>query len=159
MAEKNALELLDADHIAVKHLFVEYARLAFAAPQDSASTRGELAAGICQELTAHAQIEEELFYPALREVVPDTADLLEEAKSEHKKVKELVSQIQAMGGTASTGMDDIVAQLACLVEHHVKEERDELFPKGKTLDLAALGGQLRERQDALQEEMKTARPG
>jgi hemerythrin superfamily protein len=85
MAEKNALELLDADHIAVKHLFVEYARLAFAAPQASASERRELAARICQELTVHAQIEEEVFYPAVRAAVPDAAPLLHEAQAEHRR--------------------------------------------------------------------------
>jgi hemerythrin superfamily protein len=152
IAEKNALELLDADHIAVKHLLVEYARLAFAAPQASVSERRELASRICQELTVHAQIEEEVFYPAVRKAVPDATPLLDEAQAEHQKVKDLVARIQ---GTDKAGpkVDDLVAKLASLVEHHVKEERDELFPKtrtGKALDLAALGAQLRERQQALQ---------
>jgi hemerythrin superfamily protein len=152
MAEKNALELLDADHIAVKHLLVEYARLAFAAPQASVSDRRELAIRICQELTVHAQIEEEVFYPAVRKAVPDAIPLLDEAQAEHQQVKELVAQIQGMD-KAGPRMDDLVAKLASLVEHHVKEERDELFPKtrsGKALDLADLGAQLRERQLALQ---------
>jgi hemerythrin superfamily protein len=160
MAEKNALELLDADHIAVKHLFVEYARLAFAAPQASASERRELAAGICQELTVHAQIEEEVFYPAVRKAVPDTAPLLGEAQAEHQKVKDLVARVQGMD-KAGPKMDDLVAQLACVVEHHVKEERDELFPKARTskaLDLAELGAQLRERQQALQSGTEATQP-
>jgi len=152
MADKDACELLDADHIAVKHLFVEYARLAYAEPQDSPADRGEIAAGICEELTVHAQIEEEIFYPAFRKAVPDAASLLDEATHEHQKVKDMVSQIQAMGGVASPEMDDLVAKLACLVEHHVKEERDEMFPKARAcpgLDLAGLGAQMRERQQAL----------
>jgi hemerythrin superfamily protein len=160
MAEKNALELLDADHIAVKHLFVEYARLAFAAPQASASERRELAAGICQELTVHAQIEEEVFYPALRAAAPDAAPLLYEAQAEHQKVKDLVARIVGMD-RAGPQMDDLVAQLACLVEHHVKEERDELFPKaktGKSIDLAELGAQLRERQQVLQSGTAATQP-
>jgi iron-sulfur cluster repair protein YtfE (RIC family) len=152
IAEKNALELLDADHIAVKHLFVEYARLASASPQTSISERREFAAYICQELTVHAQIEEEVFYPAVRKAVPDAAALLDEAQEEHQKVKDLVARIQDLD-RAGSQMDNLVAQLARLVEHHVKEERDELFPKartGKGLDLAELGAQLRERQQALQ---------
>ena len=159
MAEKNALELLDADHIAVKHLFVEYARLAFAAPKASASERRELAADICQELTVHAQIEEEVFYPAVRKAVHDAAALLDEAQDEHEKVKDLVTRIEGLD-QASPQMDNMIAQLASLVEHHVKEERDELFPKAKAgkLDLADLGARLRERQQALQLDMVAAQP-
>ncbi len=160
MTEKNALELLDADHIAVKHLFVEYARLAFAVPQASASERRELAGAICQELTVHAQIEEEVFYPAVRKAVPDAAALLDEAEDEHQQVKDLVARIKGLD-RAGPQMDNLIAQLARLVEHHVKEERDELFPKaktGKALDLADLGARLRERQQALQPGMAAAQP-
>jgi hemerythrin superfamily protein len=152
-ADKDACELLDADHIATKHLFVEYARLAFAMPQESAAERTELAMKICDELTVHAQIEEEIFYPALREAVPETAGQLDEARAEHQEVKEYVAQIQALG-QAGPQMDDLVSRLACAVEHHVKEERDELFPKAKAnMDLGALGDQMRERQQALQAAM------
>jgi hemerythrin superfamily protein len=160
IADKNALELLDADHIAVKHLLVEYARLAFGAPQASARERSELAASICHELTVHAQIEEEVFYPALRAAAPDAAPLLDEAQAEHQKVKDLIARIVGMDKVGPQ-MDDLVAQLACLVEHHVKEERDELFPKaktGKSLDLADLGAQLRERQQVLQSGTAATQP-
>jgi hemerythrin superfamily protein len=146
--DKDACELLDADHIAVKHLFVEYARLAAAGDE----SRAALAEKICAELTVHAQIEEEVFYPALRKALPDAAALLDEAEEEHQQVKDLVAQIEAKGA-ADAAMDDLVAQLNRCVEHHVKEERDELFPKAKAapgVDLAALGGQLRERQQALE---------
>jgi iron-sulfur cluster repair protein YtfE (RIC family) len=148
---KDACELLDADHIAVKHLFVDYARQAVGSPADSAAERAALAQRICEELSVHAQIEEEIFYPALRKAVPDAAPLLDEARSEHAGIKELVAQIQSLA-TADAAMDDLVARLAAEVEHHVKEERDELFPKAKAarkIDLVALGNQLRERQQAL----------
>ena len=148
-ADKDACELLDADHIAVKHLFVEYARLAFAMPDASAADRTGLAMKICDELTVHAQIEEEIFYPALRKAVPDTAAQLDEARAEHQEVKQLVAKIKALG-KASPQMDDLVSKLAGAVEHHVKEERDELFPKAKAnMDLGAVGDRLRERQQAL----------
>jgi iron-sulfur cluster repair protein YtfE (RIC family) len=106
---------------------------------------------ICAELTVHAQIEEEIFYPALREALPDAADLLEEAEAEHQEAKDLIAQIQALG-QADAEMDELVAQLNRAIEHHVKEERDELFPKAKAalnVDLEALGEQLRERQGEL----------
>jgi hemerythrin superfamily protein len=152
IANKDACELLDADHIAVKHLFVEYARLAVAAAQDSTAERGQLAARICEELTVHAQIEEEIFYPALRKAAPEAGVLLDEAQSEHQEAKELIAQIQSLG-TASPEMDELVSKLAWAIEHHVKEERDELFAKARTakkLDLVALGEQLRARQQALE---------
>lgn len=142
---KDACALLDADHIAVKHLFVAYARLAMA--PDAASTTAErhaIAMKICSELTVHAEIEEAVFYPALRKAVPDTRPLLEEATQEHQRVKDLVAQVEGMAD-AGPGMDDAVAELARQVEHHVKEERDELFPKAKAspkLDLVELGRQL-----------------
>jgi hypothetical protein len=153
MAEKNALEMLDAYHIAVKHLFVEYERLASASPQTSISERRELAAYICQELAVLAQIEEEVFYPAVRKAIPDAAAVVDEAQDEHQKVNDLVTRIEELDHGGSQ-MDNLIAQLARLVEHYAKEERDELFPKarsgGAQLDLADLGAQLRERQQVLQ---------
>jgi hemerythrin superfamily protein len=148
LAPKDACDLLDADHIAVKHLFVEYARLAMAAPAEAAA-RQPLAERICAELTVHAQIEEEIFYPALREAVP-ADELLDEAQAEHQQARQLIAQIQ--GGKPGPAMDDLVSELARVIEHHVKEERDHLFTKARAaakLDLDALGAQLRERQDEL----------
>jgi iron-sulfur cluster repair protein YtfE (RIC family) len=145
---KDACELLDADHIAVKHLFVDYARLA-TQPEPDAS-RGAIALKICQEITVHAQLEEEIFYPALRKAVPAAGDVLDEAQEEHQEAKDLIAQIQALGA-ADAAMDDLVAQLNRAIEHHVKEERDELFPKAKAsgLDLAELGERMRVRQGEL----------
>jgi hemerythrin superfamily protein len=157
LADKNACDLLDADHLAVKHLFVQYARLAYA-PQSDESDEGDeratIARSICDELTVHALIEEEIFYPALRKAVPATADVVEEAVAEHQQVKMLVSQIRELQAADAT-MDQLVADLARAVEDHVKEERDELFPKARStagLDLVALGQQLKQRQqEAMQE--------
>jgi len=150
MHEMDACELLDADHVAVKHLFVDYARLAMAVPEGSGPERRELADRICQELTVHAQIEEELFYPALRKARREAAGLLDEAQREHQEAKDLVSQIQSYGAP-DPGLDAIVARLAQLIEHHVKEERTGLFPMARTsgLDLSALADELRARQEQL----------
>lgn len=152
LVEKNACELLDADHIAVKHLFVEYARLAYAG--DPAATRATLLQKICQELTVHAQIEEEIFYPALRDAT-DAGELLDEAEAEHQQAKELIAELEAVT-EVDDATDELVATLARTIEHHVKEERDYLFPKARaaeTLDLDALGAQLLARQQDLQAEM------
>ena len=150
LAPKNACDLLDADHIAVKHLFVGYARLATAAPGDAAD-RVPIARRICAELTVHAQIEEEIFYPALHGLVDPS--LLDEAEAEHQQAKELIARIEA--AKPGPGLDELVATLARAIEQHVKEERDDLFPKARTaagLDLDALGAQLRGRQLELERE-------
>lgn len=160
--QHDACELLDADHIATKHLFVEYARLAFAGagteakagsrpPKRGPDRRPALARKICSELTVHAQIEEEIFYPALREVI-DLPELLDEAQAEHQQAKELIAQIEAMPD-GDAAMDDLVSQLARAVENHVKEERDLLFPKARAsgeLDLDDLGARMKARQQELQ---------
>jgi len=153
LAFKDACDLLDADHVAVKHLFVDYARLAMAGT-DAGGERQALAQRICAELTVHAQIEEEIFYPALREGT-DAGALLDEAEAEHQQAKALIARIEALQGADAT-MDDLVSQLARAIEHHVKEERDHLFPKARAaagLDLDALGAQLRERQQELEGQM------
>lgn len=151
--EKDACELLDADHIAVKHLFVEYARLAFQPDRlATAPLRDELAKRICDELTVHAQIEEEIFYPALRDALPDGGDLVDEAEAEHQQAKQLIADIREVSEPGDA-MDMLVAALNVAIDHHVKDERDELFPKAKVapgLDLAGLGEELRQRQAELQ---------
>jgi len=149
IAMKDACELLDADHIAVKHLFVDYARQAMAAPAEPGSRRA-LAERICQELTVHAQIEEEIFYPALRRVLGEP-QLVDEAEAEHQQAKALIARIQEMRGQ-DPALDDVVSELARAIEHHVKEERDVLFTKARAapgLDLQAIGAQLKTRQDEL----------
>ena len=169
--DKDACELLDADHIAVKHLFVDYARLAFAAASPPApallgkkavapaagADRAAIAMKICDELTVHAQIEEEIFYPALQQALPDAADLLQEAQAEHQEAKEMIARLRDMGAP-DAAMDSLVAELNRAIEHHVKEERDELFPKARAsgLDLVPLGLQLRERQQELEAETAPA---
>lgn len=148
--ENDACGLLDADHIAVKHLFVEYARLATAsAAKASARRRVALARQIGRELTVHMQLEEEIFYPALAAAQPDAAARLGEARAEHQEARALVARIDARDA-ADAELDALVAQLALAVEHHVKEERDELFPKAKTAPgLQALGERMRARQQEL----------
>src|SRR4051812_8944111 len=80
---KDACDLLDADHKAVKKMFNEYEELTESRGRGAAQKKMDLARQICQELTVHAQIEEEIFYPALREALKET-DLIAEAAVEHQ---------------------------------------------------------------------------
>lgn len=154
-SDKDACELLDADHIAVKHLFVDYARLAIlpqALADKTAGERTALAMKICDELTIHAQIEEEIFYPAVRAGVPDSAALIDKALSEHQVAKQLIADIRGIG-TANPAMDTLVAELNVAIENHVKDERDMMFSKAMAapeIDLLALADEMFDRQNELQ---------
>jgi len=113
---------------------------------------------ICNELTVHAQIEEEIFYPAMREAF-EHADLIDEAAVEHASIKQLVEELQGMG----PGEGPYAAKVKVLgeyVRHHVKEEEGEIFPKARKskLDLVVLGKQLQSRKQELQSEEQMFMP-
>jgi hemerythrin-like domain-containing protein len=153
-AEKDACDLLDADHKAVKKMFKEYDELMHSRAQSASDRKLELAHQICRELTVHAQIEEEIFYPALREAFKET-DLLAEAEVEHGTAKELIAQIEAL--TSPDEMFDAkVTVLGEYIDHHVKEERNEIFPKARaarSLDLVAMRDELEARKEELMAEL------
>lgn len=150
LAKKNdAVDLLDADHIAVKKLFDAYKKLCKNdAPGEE---KQKLAAQICQELTVHAQIEEEIFYPQVRDAI-DEDDLLDEAEVEHDTAKDLISQIEEMDPEDDL-YDAKITVLGEYIDHHVKEEREEMFPKARAsnLDLVAMADELSERKMELME--------
>ena len=156
-SEKDACDLLDADHRAVKKMFKEYEELTGSKARSAAQKKKDLATQICTELTVHAQIEEEIFYPAVREAISET-DLLDEAEVEHASAKELIAQIEA-----ATEVDDKfdakVIVLGEYIDHHVKEERNEIFVKARAargLDLVAMREQLAARKEELMEELTAA---
>ena len=154
---KDACDLLDADHRAVKKLFKEYEELTGSRARSAAQKKLELAQRICQELTIHAQIEEEIFYPAVRAAIKDT-DLLDEAEVEHQTVRSLVAQIQR-ASEADDRADAKVKVLGEYVDHHVKEERGEIFPRARSarkLDLVTLREQLEQRKEELMAEFTPA---
>jgi hemerythrin-like domain-containing protein len=153
---KDACDLLDADHRNVKKMFKEYEELAESRARNSAQMKMQLARQICTELTVHAQIEEEIFYPAVRTAIKET-DLLDEAAVEHQSAKELVAQIEA-GPEADDMCDAMVKVLGEYVDHHIKEEKNELFPKARAargLDLMAIRETLEARKEELKSEMGT----
>jgi hemerythrin-like domain-containing protein len=136
----DAIALLKADHQKVQGLFDQFEKTR------SEDRKSSLAEQICQELTVHAQIEEEIFYPAAREVLRDE-DLIDEATVEHQSAKDLIAQIEGSSAAAEL-FDAKVTVLGEYIKHHVKEEQNELFPKlRKTrLDLKMLGEQLQARK-------------
>ena len=144
----DAVDMLTQDHKDVKALFKQYDKLAKA--DGDAEEKQALALQICAMLTAHATAEEELFYPAAREVLGEDEDLIDEADVEHASAKELIAQIEA--GTPDDPLFDAkVKVLGEYIDHHVKEEEGEIFPKAKStkLDMAELGAQLATRKHEL----------
>lgn len=139
----DAIKLLKDDHKEVKNLFKEYESL------ETDSDKQALADKICLALTVHAQIEEEIFYPATREAIDDD-DLLDEAEVEHASAKQLIAEIQAMKA-GDRLFDAKVTVLGEYIEHHVEEEEGEMFPEARDsdLDLKALGMQLAARKEEL----------
>jgi hemerythrin superfamily protein len=140
---QDAIALLKADHREVKSMFQEYEKT------EGDQEKQDLAARICAALTVHAQIEEEIFYPAAYDAIEDD-DLLDEAEVEHASAKELIAQIQA-SSPAEPLYDAKVKVLGEYVNHHVEEEEKELFPecRDSDMDLKELGEKLKARKEEL----------
>ena len=149
IAFEDAVDLLDADHKAVKKLFIDFAAIDEMPKPDG--DKREIADKICQALTVHAQIEEEIFYPAVREAVGD--ELLDEALQEHAEAKEMIAKIQAMNAE-DAAFDDTVKELGKAIDHHVLEEREQIFLKARQspMDLKGLAIPLAERKKELMQQ-------
>jgi hemerythrin-like domain-containing protein len=139
----DAIALLRADHKKVSELFAEYEKAR------STDKKGTIVAQICAELGVHAQIEEEIFYPAVKQALKDK-ELVPEAAVEHASLKSLIAQVE---GVAPDGemFDAKIKVMSEYVKHHVKEEQDEMFPKAQKtkLDMDELGAQLAQRKEEL----------
>lgn len=144
---QDAIALLIDDHETVKSMFEQYEELGDRAHV----SKHKLALQICQELTRHTMIEEEIFYPAVRKAIKDE-DLMDEAVVEHASAKDLIAQIQSMEPTEDL-FDAKVKVLSEMIEHHVEEEESEMFPKvrkAKQLDLEELGAAMAARKEEIQ---------
>ena len=147
-SSKDALQLLMAEHRDVKAMFLAYRKLA------DAGGRGDermlLASQICVALTLHTQMEEEILYPAARAVLTRDEDIVDEAYVEHAGAKALIAQIKTMTSDQPL-FDAKVHVLGEYIDHHVKEEETEFFPKLRktSLDLAAMGERMAERKKQL----------
>ncbi|BDB29438.1 hemerythrin [Cupriavidus sp. TA19] len=140
--QRTALGLLMDDHRAVKKLFKQFEVAKASAEKHAIATE------TCQKLSVHAQIEEEIFYPALRDVSQKLDDMLDEAKVEHGVAKALIGKIEA--GDPDT-LDANYKVLTEYVGHHVEEEESELFPAviKARIDLGEVASQLEARKSGL----------
>ncbi|MGZ8269975.1 MAG: hemerythrin domain-containing protein [Methylophilus sp.] len=140
---QDATALLRADHKLVSGLFEEY---------EKASTKvmkKKIVSQICMELSVHAQVEEEIFYPAVKKALKDH-ELVPEASVEHATLKSLIAQVEGVEPDGEM-FDAKIKVLSEYVQHHVKEEQDEMFPKAKStqLNMMELGGQITARKQEL----------
>lgn len=147
---QDAIALLKADHRAVEELFEKFEKT------NGYERKRKLAEEICLELSVHAQIEEEIFYPACEGKVDE--DLLKESYVEHDGAKVLIAEI-AKGSPDDEFYDAKVKVLSEEIEHHVEEEEkrlEGLFAQARKaeLDMDALGSELAARKQQLTDEFK-----
>ena len=138
--QDDATDLLDEDHKNVERLFQQYK-----AAHDQSRKR-TLSQQICQELTVHMRIEEEVFYPAFRQATGDQ-QTVQHSEKEHHEAMELVRRIEA-----AQVDDKVMLDLEDAILHHVQDEREKMFPqarKAQGLDLQQLAQQLQARKAEL----------
>jgi hemerythrin superfamily protein len=149
-SKQDAIALLKADHRTVEELFEKFEGAS------GSSKKQKIAMQICLELTVHAKIEEEIFYPACEGKIEE--DLLKEAYVEHDGAKVLIAEIEA-GSPEDEYYDAKVKVLSEQIEHHVEEEEmrmEGMFSQARKagLDMDMLGEQLRARKEELMAEYK-----
>ena len=143
----DAIDMLDADHLSVHAMFQSYRELV--RTRATPLQRRALAEEICMELTIHAKLEEELFYPAVRDALNDD-ELVDEAEDQHGSQREFVAQILATQPEDEL-YDARVAVLADYVERHVRQEREQVFNRvlASRVDLQSLGRAITARKEEL----------
>lgn len=153
-ATPDAIALLTGDHRRVRQLFDEYEEIAGQAEQED--LQSELAEQICFELSVHALVEQEIFYPAVRAAIDDD-ELIDEAEAEHASVKDLIGQLEDMQA-GEARFDALVKVLSEQVEHHVSEEEGGMFAKVRhaRLDLDGLGRQIGVRRQEIENDFNGA---
>ena len=141
----DAIDLLKQDHDKVERAFKQFEKM----DRHDAEACRRLIRAVCEELKVHSALEEEVFYPALRQAIDDQ-DLMNEAAVEHETAKMLIEQLDSMAADDPSYYATFTV-LGEYVRHHVKEEQGEMFPEAKKsrLDLAALGERMRARKEEL----------
>lgn len=149
----NAIELLHQDHEEVQQLFHEFEDIH---EQASPEEKLELVERACQALKIHTEIEEKVFYPAVRKALEDKL-MLDEAEVEHKSAKDLIKQLERMDADDDK-FDAVFTVLGEYIEHHVLEEEKEMFPQVKKtdLDLDELGQRMLEMKEKLMQDADAA---
>ena len=144
----DAITLLKDDHDNVRKLFKRYEE----AGDNAHATKREIADRIIEELTVHAFIEEQLFYPAVRNLEPpdggeEPEELVKEAEEEHAQVKSLLAELESMS-PEDEYFDAKVTVVIDDVRHHAEEEEQEMFPKVRKAmgrnDLQDLGQRMKD---------------
>jgi hemerythrin superfamily protein len=132
----DAIEFLTEDHRQVSGLFNQYAALS---DGDQASKK-RLGDQICKALLLHARVEEEIFYPAVRNAGVVGEEILDEAAAAHGSAEKLITQLKGMDA-ADAAYDGKIVALSEVILQHVDKEESEIFPKArnKKLDLPVLG--------------------
>lgn len=139
-----AFKLLKKDHDEIKRLFSRFEKAA-GIPERTAIVREA-----CVELKAHAAVEEELFYPSLRQRMLDEEGLLEEADEEHHEAKIMIAELELMNGEEPNYCAKFEV-LAENVRHHIKEEERRIFRQARRteIDFEALGERMYARKREL----------
>ena len=142
-AGPDAIALLRADHKRVSDLYEEYDHARLPARKKA------IVAKICLELSVHAQVEEEIFYPAVKAALKDK-EMVPEAQVEHASLKELIAQVEGKEPDGEM-FDAKIKVMSEYTKHHVKEEQTEMFPKARKtkLDMNELGARLAARKEEL----------
>jgi hemerythrin superfamily protein len=137
--------MIRQDHKKVEGLFTKFEQT------KGAQAKKRIAENAMTEFEIHAQLEEELFYPAVEKEVEDAADLVPEAREEHQRAKELISELKGKE-EVDEEFESQFGELVETVQHHVQEEENEILPKVEEsdLDLKALGDQMAQRRQELQ---------
>lgn len=140
---REATALLRADHKLVSILFAEYENALLKIKKK------QLVAQICTELTIHAQVEEEIFYPAVKKALND-GELVPEAIVEHATLKALIAEVEGKEPVGEM-FEAKIKVLSEYVKHHVKEEQEQMFPKARAtqLDMIDLGKKIEQRKAEL----------
>ena len=133
----DAIALLKEDHEKVKELFEKFDET------KGSATKAKIVADAIKELKVHATVEEELFYPALRQKMDDEEGIMDEADEEHHVAKVLIAELEKMSGDE----DHWEAKFKVLAEsirHHIKEEEGTMFKEAKKtdIDFDVLGSQM-----------------
>jgi hypothetical protein len=149
----DAIALLKADHRKVEKLFERFEK---ARDQER---KLALVREICTELSIHAKIEEEIFYPSCKGKIEDNSTL-NEAYVEHDGAKVLIAEL-AQGSPKDEFYEAKVTVLSELIKHHVKEEErraEGLFAQARDagLDVEALGERLMSRKEELLEKFRNS---
>lgn len=147
--QRDAIAILRADHKLVSELFDEFESAR------AASRKRKIVDQICEELTIHAAVEEEIFYPAVKKALKDH-ELVPEAQVEHESLKALIAQVEDVEPDGEM-YDARVKVMSEYVKHHVKEEQNEIFPKAREtrLDMVELGAMIMQRKEELKAELRS----